>query len=224
LFLTAKLSTLTKILIPAMLLVLALNFTMPKYVGYVSRVGLDAFSLAITGKDTRGIGNYRVSGTGDLLIAKKYIKNNLWLGTGYTYLYWGDVGYATSPRGDTFARAADAAEEVPIYYVFFGFGIIGALLITPLYVMIAKLFFRAMKLFRKNILFLAEEPLSIVFMLYVLLIIVTKFTINFYTLGQDFRAGYFGTAAVWLGLGFSLLRIFSMKNEKEVLEINSFRS
>jgi len=196
----------SKIILPAVLVILTLYFTFPKYIGYVAIIGEDTFLLLATGKDTRGIGSYRVTGTGDLLVTKKYINNNLLFGTGYTYLYWGEKTFASSPRGAKYALAADAAGEVPIYYLFFGFGIAGAILMFPLYFIMAKLFFRLNKLLKQNLSAFLHDPFIILFSIYVLLTIASKFTFNVFNLSSDFRGSQLSSTAVFLGLGFALLK------------------
>lgn len=206
LFGTAKASSLFKTFVPIVLITLILFFTFPKYIDYISSIGQDTFLLLIGGKDTRGVEDYRVSGTGDLLVAKFYIEKNLWLGAGYTYLYWGEKGFASSPRGPDFSRAADAAQEVPIYYLFFGFGLIGALFILPLYLIMAKLFMKLIKLLKHNLNYHLTNPYIIIFSIYVLLIIASKFTYKLFNLGSDFNGSRFSSTAVLLGIGFALTK------------------
>lgn len=208
---------LLKIITAIVIAVLILHFTFPKYVNYVLRIGEDTFSLLLTGKDTRGLGEERVSGTGEYLAVKKSIRKNLWFGTGYTYLYWGETGYATSPRGYNYAQMADAAMEVPVYYLFFGFGLIGAILMLPLYIIMAKLFFKTIKLLKQNLFIYMENPLNIIFSIYVLLIIASKFTFKIWALGEDLWGHVFSSTAVWLGIGFALLtKLKKNKMEKYV--------
>jgi hypothetical protein len=163
----------------------------------------NSFLLITTGVDSEGNSDERVSGTGGLEIAKEYIRNNLLLGTGYSYLYWGP-GYAYSKRGTTYSRAADAAGEVPIYYLIFGFGIIGTIFILPLYFFIGKLFFNLIKLLRMMLTDYIEDPMTIIFSIYVLFIYSTIFTINIYSLGSHFTGSRFSYSSFFIGLGFAL--------------------
>jgi len=204
-FRTGQLSEMFKIIIPAILIIFVLFFTFPKYLGYVTEVAENTFLVITTGKDSEGESEYRVSGTAELEITKEYIRNNLLFGTGYTYLYWGP-GYASSPRGDEFALAADAAGEVPIYYLLFGFGIIGAILMVPLYFILAKLFLKLIKLLRLTLMDYLQDPLIIIFSICILMTIATKFTIKLYSLSQDFTGGRFNLAALFIGIGFALYR------------------
>jgi hypothetical protein len=203
LFRVGKLSSLLKLLPPAFLIIIVLYFTFPDYVGYMGKTAENSFLLITTGVDSEGNSDERVSGTGGLEIAKEYIRNNLLLGTGYSYLYWGP-GYAYSKRGTTYSRAADAAGEVPIYYLIFGFGIIGTIFILPLYFFIGKLFFNLIKLLRMMLTDYIEDPMTIIFSIYVLFIYSTIFTINIYSLGSHFTGSRFSYSSFFIGLGFAL--------------------
>ena len=203
LFRTEKLIEMFKLIIPTALIILVLYFTFPKYIDFITKTAENTFLLIMTGKDSEGEGEYRLSGTGDLELTKEYIRNNLLFGTGYTYLYWGP-GYASSPRGATFSRAADAAGEVPMYYLLFGYGIIGAILILPLYFMMASLFFKMIKRLKLTLIYYLPDPFTLIFSIYILLIIATKFTINFYNLSLDFTHINMCYTGVFMGLGLAL--------------------
>ena len=205
LFRTGKLSEMFKVLIPSLVVVLVLSFTFPKYIGYISTIGEDTYLLITTGKDSSGEGDDRVSGGGEMEITKKYISENLFFGTGYTYLHWGR-GYATSVRGDRFAIAADAAGEVPIYYLLFGFGIAGAILMFPLYFFMVKVFFNLLKLLRLNLINFLQDPLTIIFSIYILLIIAGKFTHRLYALSMDFTGENLSATALLMGVCLALHR------------------
>jgi hypothetical protein len=205
LFRIGKLSSLLKLVPPAIFVIIVLSFTFPNYIGYMAKTAENTFLLITIGQDSEGKSDYRVSGNADLEITKKYINNNPLIGTGYSYLYWGP-GYAYSLRGPTYSRAADAAGEVPIYYLLFGFGIIGAVLMLPLYFLIGKLFFRLIKLLRTMLTNYLQDPMTIIFSIYILLSIATMFTINFYNLSSHFTGSRFSSIAVLIGIGFALYR------------------
>ncbi|MCK4957250.1 MAG: hypothetical protein KAS49_06405, partial [Candidatus Cloacimonetes bacterium] len=97
LFNILKIKAIMKFLIPLFLLIIITSVALPKYVGHIIKITEDTLSLVATGEDTRGKGNYRISGTGDLLLVKKSIADDFLIGNGYTYLYWGNNGMATSP-------------------------------------------------------------------------------------------------------------------------------
>ena len=140
--------------------------------------------------------------------------NNLFLGTGYTYLFWQD-GRATSARGEEFARARDAAGEVPIYFMIFGFGLVGSFLILLLYIITAQIFFKIIKLLRLTLFKYLDDPFTIIYAAFVLLIIASKFTIKIYNLSQDFDTYYMGHTAIIMGIGFAIYRKLQMNLLKD---------
>ena len=214
LFKTGKLSSLLKIIMPALLVILVLYFTLPKYGGYIAEVAQDTFLLITTGKDSKGNTDQRVSGTADYVIVIEYIENNLFFGAGYTHLYWKD-GRAHSARGEEFAVARDAAGEVPVYQLFFDYGITGAILILLLYFIMVKLFFKLIKLLRLSFLDYLQDPLILVFSIYILLTIAQKFTFSLFALSQDFSAPHMGQTAMFMGIGFAIHRKFQVNLLKE---------
>jgi hypothetical protein len=165
----------------------------------------NTFLLITTGQDSAGRKEYRVSGNENLELAKNYIKNNLLIGTGYTYLYWGP-GYAYSLRGREYSLAADAAGEVPIYYSLFGFGILGVILMLPLYFLMGMLFFKLIKLLKMTLANYLQDPMVIIFIIYILLTFAIIFTINFYNLSSHFTGARLSYTAIFIGLGFALYR------------------
>ncbi|MBE0651162.1 MAG: hypothetical protein IH595_10005 [Bacteroidales bacterium] len=204
LFQLGKITAMFKLVIPAILVILVLYFTLPNYAGYITETAEDTFLLITTGKDSRGMSDQRVAGTGDLDITKEYIINNLIFGTGYTHLYWMGPGNVMSPRGKTFAIATDAANEVPIYYALFGFGIAGALLLFPLYFLLGKLFFKLSKLLKIMLINYLQDPITLIFSIYILSIIAAMFTLNIYALSSHFTGVKFSYYAVFMGIGFAL--------------------
>ena len=205
LFRTAKFTEMLKIGMPAILVILSLYISFPKYINYMGKIGEDTFLLITTGKDSSGNDDYRVAGNGDLNIVKGYISKNLLFGLGYNYWSF-EKGYTSSKRGATYARAADAAGEVPIYYLIFGFGIVGAILMLPLYYLMAKLSYDLIKILRINLVNYLQNPLIIIFSIYFLMMVTLKFTINLYQFSLDFIGTRLSLTAVLMGLGFALFR------------------
>lgn len=209
-FRTGKLSSIFKIIGPAIVVILILYIAFPKYGGYIAETVEDTVLLMTTGKDSKGVSDQRVSGTEDYDLVKEYISNNLFFGTGYTQLTWRGPGDATSTRGDAFAKVVDAAGEVPIYYLLFGFGIVGAILIFPLYFMLGQLFIKLLKLLRLTFTNYLQDPITILFSIYIILTIITKFTINLYALGLDFLSSQIAATAILIGIGIAMHRKLSM--------------
>jgi len=210
LFRSSKLKGFLKLVIPVLAVSVILFFTLPDYTKYIKQTAKDTFSILTTGENSLGQREERVTGTGDLEITKEYIMNNLLFGTGYTHLFWLSAGNVMSPRGKTYAIACDAAKEVPIYYLLFGFGVVGAILIFPLYFIMATLFLKLIKLLRIIMISYLDDPLTIIFSIYILLTIAVNFTINLYQFGSHFIATTLGETAVILGLGFAIYRKLNM--------------
>ena len=202
-----KALAMAKVLIPMGVTLIIINFTLPKYIDYISEISQDAFGLLMKGKDTRGEGEYRVSGTGDLEISKRYIADNFILGTGYTYIHWGSSGSAITSRGPVYAAAMDAAGEVPVYYIFFGYGFAGFIIMVFLYIFIIRLFLKLYSLARRKISALTEYPYEVLFVFYILYLIANRFTYDAYSLGIDFTAPIYG---IYIGIEFALLRKFKI--------------
>lgn len=204
LFRTGKISQILKLVLPACVVILVLYFTFPKYVNFIQTIGEDTFLLIITGKDTEGNKDYRVSGSDDLEITKEYIRNNILFGTGYSSI-WGGESLA-STRGHTYARARDAAGEVPIYFMLFGFGIVGAILMLPLYIMLLRLFFKLIKLLKLTLINYLSDPVTVLLSIYFLFMIASKFSYRIYTLSMDFNGVSLTFTGILVGLGFALYR------------------
>ena len=220
-FRKSKILSFMKVLVPMSLIVLIIYLTLPKYIDYIVSISEDTFLLITKGSDTHGEEEYRVSGTGDLLLTKKYIKDNLFFGTGYSYLYWGESDQATSPRGNEYALASDAAQEVPIYNIFFSFGLAGFIIILILYSFLLRLFLRLFSLLKKHINLLKAYPYELLFAIFILYMIIDKFTFSIYTLGNDFTSTYNG---IFIGIGFAVLqkvKIISSQFGNNILENTS---
>src|SRR4030095_324096 len=201
-FRKSKALALTKILVPIGAVLVILNLTLPKYIDYIVDISQDTFQLLTKGSDTRGEKEYRVSGTGDLEITKKYIADNFLFGTGYNYLHWSDE-VAISSRGPVYAAAMDAAGEVPVYYIFFGYGIAGFIIMIFLYSFLIRMYLKLYSLTKKRVAILTEYPYELLFIIYILYNLIDKFTFSLYGLGEDFTTL---SNAIFIAVGFALLR------------------
>lgn len=148
------------------------------------RIMKDSFLLAFTGKDSQGERNYRVEGTGDLLLTKEYIKQNPIFGNGYYYFNYDDKDKGVlGDRMTRFAIASDAAREVPIYNVFFERGIVGFLIYIPFYIFTISVGWRLYNLMRRYFkILMALDWYSVVFSIMILTILLQMFTVKIYTL------------------------------------------
>jgi hypothetical protein len=218
-----KLGILLKITVPSIIIMIILSFTFQKYIGYIATVTRDTFQLIITGKDTRDVSDYRVSGTGDLMDVKDYIAKNLWIGSGWAFTDYDEIGRNKSNRGSKFANMVDAATEVPIYYLFFGFGLFGAILILRLYYIIFLLMYRLFRILKIRIDYGYSDSLMIMFSIYILFTFFLKYSVNIYSLGIDFTGFGLSLFSVSMGIGFALyyklLQVPGITDNKEKMKI-----
>ena len=212
-FRTKKIVAIAKFIVPTLALMIILTLVMPKYIGYISTITQDAFSLVTTGEDTRGISDYRVSGEGPLSDVKRSIRENFWIGNGFSNIQFsGKHNQATSPRGADYAMMADAASEVPIYYTFFGFGFLGAMIILILYFLIAQLFVRILIIIKNWEILAKIQPITLILAFFILLVISKIFTVRLFGFGGDFFYYSFHGMAVILGIGFATYEKLNKEN------------
>lgn len=210
-----------KIIVAGFLITILLNLFASTYKDGVYRVAKDTALLIITGQDSRGLSESRMTGGGIYKNVFAEIKDNIFFGTGYTYFSWEFIESmgsqsATSTRGFEFGQLADAAEEVPIINLFFSFGIFGALFLVGLYLNIYRLGYNIFKLLRINFNnLLAESPLILVFSIFIVVWVAKLFTYNFWVIGDQFMGPKFQINAVYLGLGFAILQINASISRKK---------
>ncbi len=176
---------LTKPILFILVILTALYLMFPAYIGYSKNIYQDTILLITTGKDSRGQSDYRISGEGDLAIVKDYIKEKPWFGQGFYWMSW-DEKIRRANFGDRFAKAWDAAQEVPIYYLFFSKGIVGFIIYTPVYILLLlsiKDLFRRVK--RHYYQIARSNPYVVLFALTILSGFVLDFSVGIYALYGD---------------------------------------
>lgn len=211
-----------KLTFAIVILVTLLGLIAPRYFTWAGRLYKDISYLIITGKDTRGQSEYRMSGTGDLIYVKESIKQKPLLGTGFTWMLYEEKDRRVQ-GGDKFAAAWDAAQEVPIYFAFFSRGIIGFIIYVPVYIFIIKtlfLLYRNLKTsYRFNISGFSKQQ-SIIFILGIVIVIefVLMFTARVFTLFGGLSSPIFMT---YVGLLFGIGYLFKNKfyAQKESISI-----
>jgi len=102
----------------------------------------------------------------------------------------------------------------------FGFGLIGAILMSPLYIMMVILFFKLARLLKLVIINYLSDPLTLVFSIYIILMIAGKFTYRVWNISVDFTGERMSETAIILGLGFALY--FKIHLNTYNSKINSF--
>jgi hypothetical protein len=210
-----------RLLVPIIFAFLILWIAKPNYIGHFVQITTDTFVLLITGEDTRGISDSRISGGHHYPAVFETIGNNILLGTGYTFFHWEFIKSfgseaATSTRGLEFGQMADAAQEIPIINMFFSFGIIGFILLIALYYKILRLATHIYKYLKRNMNYAIKlSPFVVVFSFYFIVVVFKLFTYNIWSLGDQFIGSKFQQNAFWIGLGFAVFSSF-----KEVGKIN----
>lgn len=183
----------------------------PSYIKYGYNVYQDTFMLLASGRDTRGNTDYRISGTGDLKLVKDYIKTAPWFGQGFSWMTW-EEKIRRSIKGDKFASAWDAAQEIPIYYVLFSKGILGMMILTPVYVFLFYGWIRLFRIVKRNFnKMVVSEPILLIFSILVLLYFFQEVTIRAYSLYGNL--GYPGFM-VQAGILYGLHALFTIKYQK----------
>lgn len=172
--------------VPVLCGILLLYASFPSDVNHVLSTFENSFSLVLTGKDTRGRTDYRVSGTGDLIYAKQIIGEHLYFGTGYIPYLWSEEIELEAQR-DPLATALDASAEVPIYGAFLRLGILGVLVASGIYVLLLKDLFAFLRSLKRNANALLDfNGIDLLTTFLVLYLLVSIFTIKAYTLFGDF--------------------------------------
>jgi hypothetical protein len=196
-----------RIVLPLIFAVILLAIIAPKYIEWVPRVYKDVNLLLLTGKDTRGEQEYRVSGIGNFDYVKDNIKQKPLLGTGFYWLNYEDRDKRIS-EGDTFAAAWGAANEMPIYWVFFSQGIMGFILYMPIYFFILQAMVALFKLFKNRYReFIFQSPVFFLMGITVLIVFIQKFSVKAYSLFGDLTGCSY---MVYVGLLFSIWFSYKM--------------
>ncbi|MBW1612526.1 MAG: hypothetical protein JRJ57_00835 [Deltaproteobacteria bacterium] len=189
-----------------------LTFLFPDYRKYSGDLYRDVYLLLSTGEDTRGRSDYRLSRTGDMEIVKDYIREKPWFGQGFTWMNW-DEKVERANKGDRFARAWDAAQEVPVYYMVFSKGIIGLLVYTPVYIIIIYSLVSMYRKIRKyNLSLFQNHQIVLLFSLFLIVSYILEFTVKAYSLYGDVGSPRFMVNA---GLMFSILAYLNKEYEIE---------
>ncbi len=163
--------------------IIVLSLISPSLLQNSTDIFKDTFLLIFTGEDTRGEGNYRLDGTGDLLLTKAYIAKNPILGQGYYYFNYEDKNDGSLGAMTEFAIASDAAREVPIYNVFFERGVFGFIIYIPYYFFLIMTLLATLKLVKNNFFyFMHFDKYSVLFILMLTVNTALTFSLRAYSL------------------------------------------
>ena len=204
-FKVSKFKLSTKIIIPSTLGFILLFALFPQSLDNTLNLFKDTFLLIFTGIDSKGLSDYRVTGTGAMLYVKQIVIENLIMGTGYVPYIWADV-VRLKGFGDTLAIAMDASAEVPIYGAFLRLGIVGVIFASGIYILLLKNVIRlvkSLKIYRPKLDDFNNYELQMTFLS--LYLVFSIFTIRFYALFGDFYSpSTIPLFGVVLGLFYSL--------------------
>lgn len=186
LFKESKIKIGFKLLYGSAFVLLLLFILFPTYFTFLFRLYKDMFLLFSTGTDTRGVSDYRITGTGDLQIAMEFIRNSPLLGTGYQYFNWANAEFYRK-IGDINFIAYDASSEVPIYGIFYRMGVIGFIVATPIYLYLLRQLIRFIKKIKIRIKYLDRSySIYLLTTIFIFVQLIMKFTSEFYTLYYEF--------------------------------------
>ncbi len=203
---TLYLRKMLKYIFPVFLVGILVLILFPSYLDLLDNLIKDTTSILMTGQDTHGIEEYRVKGTGDMLLVKDMIRENPIWGIGFYPAGWNEVVNMQS-ADKVMGFVLDASGEVPIYGAILRLGIIG--LIVPLffYFLLGKLWFEIMKYLKSNINNLIDYPTEIMLTTYLLFYFLSRVVISPYSLFSEFYDPYaFVEFLLMLGL---LLGLYS---------------
>lgn len=168
--------------------IIALTIILPESTTGIKAMFNDIYLLLTTGKGIKGETDYRLTGSENMQYTFDYIKDNYIFGIGYIPATWGDfLEMGRNKNNLGFAMAA--SYEVPILGALLQFGVVGMLLLFPLYYLPIKTTYKLYKLLkRSNIVKLSKYyNYDVLFSIFLILILLTKYTIEIYTLFGDFN-------------------------------------
>jgi hypothetical protein len=156
----------------------------PKYIDYSAQLVTDLYSTLITGSDTQGNEDYRVKGTGDMLIVKKIIADNWLFGIGYNPMDSRNQGDEEVSE-DPMSLALDASSEVPIYGAIMRLGLAGLILPAVFFVFMVIILIRIVRFMKTNSMKVRAFPVEFSMLFTLIYFFISMFTIDVY--------GLFGT-------------------------------
>ncbi len=200
----------SKFLFPALGVILLLAAFFPNYIDLSVRLLNDTFHLVVSGKDTQGIEDYRITGSGDLRIVKDFIGENLLFGIGFYPAQWSDI-VNMKLADNSMGLALDAAAEVPVYGALMTLGIVGLLVPFLFYwylFILWRKFYRTLQINYNKFINYPLELLIIITLLYYLL---AKVTIDAYGLFGEFCSPYgFTNFTIMLGMLLGIFQRFKL--------------
>jgi hypothetical protein len=213
----------SKLIISLVVFMGLLFISFPKYIEYANDEFQGIIGLATTGKDRAGKDDYRFAGTGDVVLMKELIRENLFFGVGFTRYSYEDLNNLrelNNPLAGLYAGG-----ELPYLGSIGKMGIIGLLLFLPVYLLLLRMSFKVYKLIKNNNvnLFIKHNSYELIFIVFVLAFTIYRFTFNLYAI---FVEAYYPSSFLVLVIILSILIVCynnfnkTLDNQREILNIN----
>jgi len=171
-----------KLFLPLAIVIGLLGITFPKYIGYVNNEYKSVESLTKTGKDMAGNEDYRFAGTGDVVLMKKLIRENLFFGVGFTRYSLEDLSNlrdSNNPLAGLYAGG-----ELPYLGSIGKMGIFGLLMFLPVYILILNMSLKLYRIIKNNDIniFIRNNYYELIFSVFALTFTINKFTFTLYNI------------------------------------------
>jgi hypothetical protein len=159
-----------------------LGITFPKYIGYVNNEYKSIESLTTTGKDRAGNEDYRFAGTGDVVLMKELIRENLFFGVGFTRYSLEDLSNLRASNNPL--AGLYAGGELPYLGSIGKMGIFGLLMFLPVYILVLQMSLKLFRVIKNNDIniFLKNNYYELIFAVFSLAFIINKFTFTLYNI------------------------------------------
>jgi hypothetical protein len=173
---------LIKLLLPLAIVMGLLGITFPKYIGYVNNEYKSIESLTTTGKDRAGNEDYRFAGTGDVVLMKELIRENLFFGVGFTRYSLEDLSNLRASNNPL--AGLYAGGELPYLGSIGKMGIFGLLMFLPVYILVLQMSLKLFRVIKNNDIniFLKNNYYELIFAVFSLAFIINKFTFTLYNI------------------------------------------
>jgi hypothetical protein len=190
------------ILAPLVILLVLIYITFPQYIGYANNEYKSIGSLVSTGHDKEGGEDYRLAGTGDVVLMKKLIKDNLLFGIGFTRYSYDDLSNfrdLNNPLAGLYAGG-----ELPYLGSLGKMGIIGVMLFLPMYFLMLRMGLKLFNILRLNNTkqFLERNGYVLLLVVFSLTYTISKFTFNLFNI---FVETYNPTSFLVFGIILSIM-------------------
>lgn len=156
----------------------------PQYLSFSSQLASQLTGMVM--EDNPGPdSDYRVTGKGDLIIAKDLIAEHPLFGIGYYPAQWDKI-VEMKKSGILLGLALDASSEVPIYGAFMRMGFIGLILPSIIHISLLLLSIKSIKSIKGYIPYFNERPMEFLLYLNFIYMFISLFTIDLFALFLEY--------------------------------------